>query len=125
MEPKFFSAMANTIYSSLWNKYRPAIIQLMVASQDGPQKYKLYDHEFKSLNPKEKGYTFALHAFQGKATNNIKTSVPAQDLLAMLNMSKKAVELMTAHRYEFTLDRQFFLHISRVAPVVTPAVSDN
>ncbi|HTE31206.1 MAG TPA: hypothetical protein VK666_12585 [Chryseolinea sp.] len=117
MEPKFFSTMSNQVYISLWNKYRPVIIQLMVASADGPQKYKFFDHEFKALNPKEKGYSFALHAFQGKATNNIKTSVMAQDLLNMLNMSRKASELMSLNHFEFSMDKQFMLHVNRKAPV--------
>jgi hypothetical protein len=117
MEPKFFSTMSNQVYISLWNKYRPVIIQLMVASADGPQKYKFFDHEFKALNPKEKGYSFALHAFQGKATNNIKTSVMAQDLLNMLNMSRKASELMSVTHFEFSMDKQFMLHVNRKTPV--------
>lgn len=114
-----------TIYTSLWNKYRPAIIQLMVAAEGGPQKYRLFDHEFKSLNPKEKSYPFAMEAFQGKATNNIKKSVPAQDLLIMLNTSKKATELMMTNHYEFTLDRQFNLHITRKQAEVVEAAESN
>ena len=119
MEPKFFNTMSNTIYASLWNKYRPAIIQLMVAAEEGPQKYKLFDHEFKALNPKEKSYPFDLQAYQGKATSNIKKSIPAQDLLYMLNTSKKASELMMTNHYAFTLDRQFNLHVTR-KPVEVP-----
>lgn len=106
--------MTHPVYSSLWNKYRPAILQLMVASAEGPQQYKLFDHEFKSLNPKEKSYSFQLLAHQGKAVNNIKTSNPAKDLLEMLNSSKKASELMTEDQFEFTLDRQFMLQVIRI-----------
>jgi hypothetical protein len=116
MEPKFFSTMSNQVYISLWNKYRPVIIQLMLNSAEGPQRYKFFNHEFKALNPKEKSYSFALQAYQGKATNNIKTSLMAQDLLNMLNMSKKATELLGAHRFEFTMDKQFVLHVSRPVP---------
>jgi len=117
MEPKFFSTMSNQVYISLWNKYRPVIIQLMVNSAEGPQRYKFFDHEFKALNPKEKSYSFALAAYQGKATNNIKTSLLAQDLLNMLNMSRKATELMQSNHFEFNMDKQFILHVKRPAPV--------
>jgi len=117
MEPKFFSTMSNQVYISLWNKYRPVIIQLMVNSAEGPQKYKFFDHEFKALNPKEKSYSFALAAYQGKATNNIKTSLLAQDLLNMLNMSRKATELMQSNHFEFNMDKQFILHVKRPAPI--------
>ena len=108
--------MGTNLYTSLWNKYRPAIVHLMLASENGPQQYKLSDHEFKALNPKERSYSFALHAFRGKAVNNIKTSTTAQELLSMLNMSRKAVELLEETHFEFTLDKQFVLHITRIAP---------
>ncbi len=107
--------MIDLIYIPLWNKYRPAILQLMVASAEGPQEYKLYGHEFKGLNPKEKGgYSFTLQAHKGKAKNNIKKSIVAQNLLSVLDNSKKASELMTTETYEFTLDKQFVLHVTKL-----------
>ena len=107
--------MINLIYIPLWNKYRPAILQLMVASAEGPQQYKLYGHEFKGLNPKEKGgYSFTLQAHKGRAKNNIRNSIVAQDLLSMLDTSKKASELMDTGIYEFTMDKQFMLRITKV-----------
>lgn len=108
--------MAHSVYASLWSKYRPAIIRMMLASEEGPQQYKLFDHEVKALNPKEKNPSFALRAYQGKAVNNIKSSVLAQDLLAMLNMSRKATELMGEISFEFTFDNRYVLHISRTPP---------
>jgi hypothetical protein len=119
MDPKFFSTMANQVYASLWSKYRPAILQLMVASAEGPQQYKLFGHEFKTLNPKEKGYSFTLQAHKGKAVNNIKTSPTAQDLLSILTTSKKASELMGTDTYEFKLDKQFVLHVTKMPVAVT------
>lgn len=113
MGPQYFATTSNKGYTSLWNKYRPAILQLMVAASEGPQKYKFYKHEFKALNPKEKAYTFTLQAYQGKAANDIKGSGLARDLLQVLTDSPKATELLQEHVYEFTLDRQFMLHISR------------
>lgn len=103
------------MYAPLWSKYRPAILQLMVASSEGPQEYKMYGHEFKGINPKEKGYAFTLQAFQGKATNNIKSSQVAKGLLSVLEMSGKASELLRANSYEFSLDKKFILHISKTS----------
>ena len=105
--------MTNPVYSSLWNKYRPVILQLMMAAENGPQQYRLYGHEFKAANAKEKSYAFVLSAFEGKAVNNIKTSMAAQELLAVLNSSKKASELLTQFTFEFSLDKQFMLHVVR------------
>lgn len=117
MDAKFFGSMINSnqVYTSLWNKYRPAIVQLMVASAEGPQQYKMYGHEFKALNSKEKkGYAFKLHTQQAKAVNNIKESMLAQDLLYILKLSRKASELMEADGYEFMLDKHFMFHITKL-----------
>jgi hypothetical protein len=111
--------MIEQLYIPLWNKYRPAILQLMVASAEGPQEYKLYGHEFKGLNPKEKGgYSFTLQAHKGKATNNIKKSIVAQNLLSVLSNSKKASELLATETYEFTMDKQFNLRVTKLETAV-------
>jgi hypothetical protein len=118
MEPKFFSSFTGQVYVPLWSKYRPAILQLMLASEDSPQEYLLSGHEFKALNPKDRnGYSFTLHAYQGRALNNIQQSTNAQDLLYMLSLSRKASELMNAGKYEFTLTKQFKLQIKKLQDV--------
>jgi hypothetical protein len=107
--------MENQTYIPIWNKYRPAILQLMAKANDEPQQYQFFSHEFKRLNPKEKGgYTFTLQAFQGKAQNDIRKSMVAQNLLNVLDASKTASELLAEDQYEFSLDKQFVLHVSRV-----------
>ena len=112
MEPRFYSSVASQIYVSLWNKYRPVILQLMVGASEGPQEYKFFDHEFKALNPVErKGYAFNFQAYQSRSLTNIKTSASAQDLLHVLANSKKASELMDANTYEFTLNKQFIFTV--------------
>ncbi len=117
------------IYTYVWSKYRPAILKLMVDSADGPQQYKFSNHEFKSINPKEKGgYAFTLRVFQGKAVNNIKTSAVAQDLLLILQQSRRALELIETSTYEFVMDKHFMLHVAKVekAPeVVLDKVADS
>jgi len=107
------------IYTPVWSKYRPALLQLMVAAAEGPQQYKLYAHEFKGLNPKEKGgYSFTLLAHKGRAQNNIKNSPVAKDLLTILDQSKKASELMAVDSYEFKMDKQFTLSVTKVETAV-------
>lgn len=111
--------MVNMIYTPIWNKYRPAILQMMVAAAEGPQEYKLSAHEFKGMNPKEKGgYSFTLLAHKGRAQNNIKNSIVAQDLLSVLDLSRKASELMAVDHYEFKMDKQFTLSVTKMDPVV-------
>lgn len=106
------------LYTLLWNKYRPAIVKLMSDAQEKPQEYKFQPHEFKDVNPKEKGgYSFTMEVFQGKAQNNIKGSVVAQDLLLIIQKSGRALELLNTAKYEFVLDKQFVLTVSQ-EPVV-------
>ncbi len=115
MEARFYSSVASQIYVSLWNKYRPVILQLMVGAAEGPQEYKLFEHEFKALNPTErKGHGFTFQAFQNRSLTNIKTSASAQDLIHVLANSKKASELMSEATYEFSLTKQFLLKVSKV-----------
>ncbi|SHG82065.1 hypothetical protein SAMN04488109_1998 [Chryseolinea serpens] len=110
------NSMTPTVYLSLWNKYRPVIVHLMLAAGDGPQQYKLFSHEFKALAAKEKTFSFVLQAFRGKSTNGIRKSFAAQDLLSMLNTSRKASEQMEKYGFEFKLDSQFVLHVTRLQP---------
>jgi hypothetical protein len=112
MYSKLFLFTEGQIYTPLWNKYRPAILQLMIASAEKPQQYKLSGHEFKQLNSKERSFSFSMQVFKGKAVTNIKKSVVAKDLLTVLELSKKAAELMGVKTYEFKLDKQFTLHVA-------------
>ena len=102
-------------YSTLWNKYRPVILQLMSAAiENGPQRYKLFAHEFKAVGQKEKsGFSFVLEASDGRAINNIKTSTVAKNLLQVLQQSPRASELMREAPYELSMDKQFVFHVTR------------
>jgi len=107
-------------YAFLWNKYRPAILKLMIDSENEPQEYKFSKHEFHNVNAKEKGgYAFVLTVFDSKPVNDIRTSSLAKDLLVILQNSNKAAELTQTATYEFTMDKQFTLHIVKKEAVVT------
>lgn len=102
-------------YAPLWSKYRPAILKMMMAAAEEPQQYKLTEHEFKALDMKKKtGFGFNLHIAGSRAANNVKDSEAAQDLLNMLQLSRKASELMETNSYEMSLDKHFVLHIQQV-----------
>jgi len=106
-------------YSSLWNKYRPVILQLMSAAvENGPQQYKLFAHEFKAIGLKEKsGFSFTLEASNGRALNNIKSSTVAKNLLQVLQQSRRATELMNEAPYELSMDKNFMFRVNRKALV--------
>ncbi|HTJ48502.1 MAG TPA: hypothetical protein VL443_03530 [Cyclobacteriaceae bacterium] len=113
--------MEISIYAPVWNKYRPVLLKLMTDSAVGPQEYKMFVHEFKAMGEKVKsGYSFTLEASKGKALNNIKNSIIANDLLSMLQQSNKAMELMSDAIYELSMDKKFVLHVNR-KPIPVPA----
>lgn len=102
-------------YAPLWNKYRPAILRMMVDAASEPQQYRLMQHEFAAADDKKKtSYSFNLQVAESKPVNNIKNSEAAQDLLHMLQLSRKGAELIEANAYEITMDKQFMLHVSQV-----------
>jgi hypothetical protein len=101
----------NNIYYPLWNKYRPVILKMMLASDAEEQHYTLFAHEFRACNAKEKTYSFTLQTKGNKAVNNIKLSQIARDLLEMLDASKKGSELLQENTFEFTLDKRFVLRV--------------
>ena len=112
-------------YASLWNKYRPVILQLMIAAGNEPQQYKLSAHEFKAIGIREKtGYSFVLEASEGKALNNIKGSNVARDLLHVLQQSQKASQLMKEAVYELKMDKHFLLQVARKAEVAKEVVEE-
>jgi len=122
MQSAFFDTQ-NHVYTTLWNKYRPSILKMMMAAEETPQQYKFYSHEFKALKPTEKSYSFALLIDKGKAANPTKIPAIAKELLMVLQYSRKATELMESQSYEFKLDRNFLLHVSKVAaPTPAPVV---
>lgn len=107
--------MLTRTYTPVWSKYRPAILKMMIESTNEPQSYQLSDHEFKALSPRQKGgYTFAFQVSSGKAINGLKNSIIAQDLWEILQLSPKASELISQSAFEFSMDKQFILHINKI-----------
>lgn len=102
-------------YTYLWKKYRPAILNLMIASENEAQEYKFSSHEFRDLNPKKPSHSFTLRVHQSKAINDVKSSLVAKDLLQVLRNSERATELTNTAIYQFELDKKFVLHITHEA----------
>ncbi|WP_420316550.1 hypothetical protein [Ekhidna sp.] len=104
----------NNLYVLLWNKYKPVLVKLMRDAAEAPQTYQFISHEFRDLNPKERGgHSFTLEAHKRRAVNNIKMSVVAQDLLEILLKSNTAATLLEEAMYEFKMDKEFKLTVTR------------
>ncbi|MBX2896656.1 MAG: hypothetical protein KF763_14520 [Cyclobacteriaceae bacterium] len=101
-------------YASIWNKYRPAILRCMVDCDTGPQQYQFYQHEFKALNPKEKGsYAFTLLIAAARPQKLAKESRLAHQLFSMISQSKRGSELLAAADYNFELSKNLLLTVSK------------
>ena len=104
----------HSLYVLLWNKYKPVLLKLMRDAAEAPQEYQFISHEFRDLNPKERGgHAFTLEAYKRRPQNNIKMSVVAQDLLEILLKSNTAYELLEEAMYEFKMDKHFKLTVTR------------
>lgn len=91
----------------------------MIESSKENQTYQLSQHEFKQLNPKQKGgFTFKLEVSNGKAKAGLKDNMLAQDLWDILQFSPKATELMAQSEFEIAMDKNFVLHVQK-----TPVIS--
>jgi hypothetical protein len=113
------------IYFFVWQKYRPAILKMMVDAGENPQQYQFSKHEIKSINPKERGgHSFTLRVRSGKSVNDIRSSAIAKDLLLVLQNSRRACELAEGATYELRLDKHFVLHITKELDVIPGTVSD-
>ncbi|SMD31715.1 hypothetical protein SAMN04488029_0051 [Reichenbachiella faecimaris] len=103
----------NLKYSYLWNKYRPMVLKLMKDAADKPQQYKFQKHEFHDINPKEKGgHSFSMELSNGRPSKEVKTSMVAKSLFAVLDQSMTAVDLSQGAIYEFSMDKQYNLEIT-------------
>ncbi len=101
-------------YFHVWQKYKPVIVKLMMDSEKKPQTYQLSDHEFRDVNLKRKtGYSFKFKFHSKRSLSSLKTKLLAEDLLSVLLHSNTACELSQDATFEFELDKDFKLHVSR------------
>ena len=106
--------MLTKIYTGLWSKYKPAILKMMLDADIEPQTYQLSNHEFIAFNSGKKTvFAFDLQVANGRAVSGLKDSLIAQDLWEILQMSRKASELVSTSGYRFSMDRQFVLHVQK------------
>jgi hypothetical protein len=103
-------------YSLFWNKYRPSVLKMMIASETEPQAYQFYNHELKALSSSTKTFSFSIKVVEARITNPTKAPVIAKELFSVLQYSGKAMELMKGCNFEFKLDSKFLFHVARITP---------
>lgn len=108
------SGTPSRTYRGLWSKYRPAILKMMIDADEQDQLYQLSGHEFQAFNGQKKGsFSFTLEVGNGKVVSGIKESIVAQGLWEILQLSRKASELVSTASYHFSMDKTFILRIKK------------
>ena len=99
-------------FTPVWHKYRPVILKMMIESRNGAQTYQLSPHEFKAMNANQKGsYAFLLQVANGKVKNKMQNIGVAQDLWQVMQLSRKATELISEGEYQFAMDKNYVLSV--------------
>jgi len=112
-------------FTAIWNKYRPAILRLMVGAESEPGRYKFSSHEFHEIQSRQKGsLAFTLSIHKSRAVNNIKASKLALALLSILRESETGRRLTETATYDLSLDKEFVLHVKRTAVEIEPVVAE-
>lgn len=105
--------MLTNTYTGLWNKYRPALLKMMINADKESQTYQLSVHEFKAFNNgKNTTFAFDFEISNGKATG-LRESLVAQDLWEILRQSPKVNELMASASFRLSMNKQFVLNVQR------------
>jgi hypothetical protein len=113
----------SSIYTQLWQKYRPVVISKMKLALEGAQEYQLSKHEFETIGErKSSGYSFNLEINRGMLANKISGTAVARDLFAVLKSSKTATELMQTNYFKINLTKDYKLKIQIIPPVVKEEV---
>jgi hypothetical protein len=102
----------SNIYTVIWQKYRPVLLNKMKLALTEPQEYQLSKHEFESVGGRvTAGYSFNLEVNKGVLANKIGGTAIARDLLQVLRTSNTAKELMLNHHYKINLTKDCKLKV--------------
>lgn len=102
----------SSIYTPIWQKYRPAILSLLKSSLTEPQEYKLSKQEFETIGGRSSaGYGFNLEVKEGIVVNNIRGTAVARDLFEVLKNSPSAKEFMLNNYFKINMTKDFKLKI--------------
>jgi len=100
------------IYTTLWEKYKHAIVAKLKLSVDEPQTYKMTKQEFESIGERKKAsYAFNLEIKNGFVINNSKGTANARDLFKVLQSSNFAKEFLQNKHVKISLTKSFMLSI--------------
>lgn len=109
------------MYTYTWKKYLPVIRILLKKSADAEQTVNLNRIDFERTTKLRKPVvTFNVEVIKGRL-NPINKSVPARDLIEILQEDETTRSLMRQNQYNISLNGDFLLSIKNITPPEEPA----
>ena len=111
------------MYTYTWKKYLPVIRLLLKRSATAEQTVSLNRTDFeKTTKLRKPACSFSVEIVKGRLTTINNQSVPAKDLIEILQEDEIAKTLMRQNQYAVSLSSDFILSIKNITPV---AAGDN
>ncbi len=106
------------MYTYTWKKYLPVIRLLLKRSATAEQTVSLNRTDFeKTTKLRKPACSFSVEIVKGRLTTINNQSVPAKDLIEILQEDEIAKTLMRQNQYAVSLNSDFILSIKNITPV--------
>lgn len=106
------------MYTYTWKKYLPVIRLLLKRSATAEQTVSLNRTDFeKTTKLRKPACSFSVEIVKGRLTTINNQSVPAKDLIEILQEDEIAKTLMRQFQYAISLNSDFILSIKNITPV--------
>lgn len=106
------------MYTYTWKKYLPVIRLLLKRSATSEQTVSLNRTDFeKTTKLRKPACSFSVEIVKGRLTTINNQSVPAKDLIEILQEDEIAKTLMRQFQYAVSLNSDFILSIKNITPV--------
>ena len=115
------------MYTYTWKKYLPVIRILLKRSASAEQSLSLNRTDFeKTTKLRKPTCSFAVEIVKGRMniSSSVNQSVPAKDLLEVLQEDESVRPLLRDNRYAISLNSDFLLSIKNISPEAEPETAD-
>lgn len=111
------------MYTYTWKKYLPVIRILLKRSATAEQSVSLNRTDFeKTTKLRKPACSFAVEIVRGRLNAINNQSVPAKDLVSILQEDDMVKTLLRQHHYAISLNSDFLLSIKDITPPVQEEV---
>lgn len=102
------------MYNQIWKKYLPVVRILLKKSDAEPQTLDLNKIDFERASTRKTGFRFKIDLHNGKVSNILSGSAPAQQLAQVLLDDEPAREILADNDYEINMNTKYQLSIKKM-----------